>query len=92
MYRLQRLRYLEDHLVMHGAATQRVWMTDEPGKFGGFSLLFGFEYPLQVTLWSWYVDVKYLAYGVRVLSSLKIKGISLATARVATTFILAHER
>ena len=59
---------------MHGAATQRVWMADKPGKFGSFSLLFGFEYPLQVTLWSWYVDVKYLAYSVLVLSSLKMKG------------------
>jgi hypothetical protein len=49
-------------------------MADKPGKFGSFSLLFGFEYPLQVTLWSWYVDVKYLAYGVLVLSSLKMKG------------------
>jgi hypothetical protein len=68
------LRYLEDYLVMHGTATQRVWMADKPGIFGSFSLLFGFEYPLQVTMWSWYVDVKYLAYGVLVLSSLKMKG------------------
>lgn len=59
---------------MHGAATQRVWMADKPGKFGSFSLLFGFEYPLQVTLRGWYVDVKYLAYGVLILSSLKMKG------------------
>ena len=59
---------------MHCAPTQRVWMADKPGKFGSFSLLFGFEYPLQVTLRSWYVDMKYLAYGVLVLSSLKTKG------------------
>jgi hypothetical protein len=69
-------------------------MADKPGIFGSFSLLFGFEYPLQVTMWSWYVDVKYLAYGVLVLSSLKMKGGSLATAflptaRVATTFLLS---
>jgi len=77
---------------MHSAAAQGMWVADQPGKFGSFSLLFGFEYPLQVTLWSWYVDVKYLAYGVLVLSSLKIKGVSLATASVATTFLLSHER
>ena len=51
---------------MHRAATKRVWMTNESSIRGNGSLLLRLEYSLQVTYWSWYVDMQYLADGLKI--------------------------
>ena len=36
-------------------------MADKSGKLRVYALLFWFKYSLQVTLWSWYIYMQYLA-------------------------------
>ena len=71
---LQCLCHFEDHFVMHGAATQRMWMADDCNVFRNYTLFFWLKNPLQVANWSRYIDVQYLTDDAPFLSFLKPRG------------------
>jgi len=58
---------------MHRAAAQWMRVADKPGILGLDPVFLGFEYCLQVTLWSWYIYMQYLADNETSLSPLKRK-------------------
>ena len=59
--RLQRLRHLEDHLVMHRPTPEGMRVADQRGITGRYPHLFGLQNSLQVPLRSRYIDMQYLA-------------------------------